>query len=299
MQPPWGQDLLALGPFVIRMYAICILSGALLGGWLGSYRARIRGHNPQIVWDWLVVGIVLGVVGARAWFVASSWETYKNGSLFDMINTTKGGMAIHGGIAGAVLTIVIMAWRTKSNLLDWLDITAPCLSVGQALGRWGNFFNQEAYGGPVNNGLPWNLNIPAAKRLPTTEQYGPEVRFHPTFLYESLWNIGVLFAIVFIERRVRLRKGDSILLYGVLYSVGRFWIEALRVDKLCTGGIGGADCGTSFSTARLVSVIAIVVCSALFVGRRIVRRNPPAAAYQDLSNPWQPTVAPSAVKVEV
>ena len=300
MQPPFGPNLLELGPFVVRLYAVSILSGAMLGGWLGSYRARIRGHSPQIVWDWLIVGLVLGIAGARIWYVASSWETYKNGPLIDMINTTKGGMAIHGAIVGAALTVVLMVWRTKANLLDWMDILAPGLSVGQAVGRWGNFFNHEAYGGPVSNGLPWNLDIPADKRLPGTTQYGPEVRFHPTFLYESLWNLGVLLVIVLAERRWRLRKGDSFLIYGVLYSIGRFWIEALRVDKLCTdGGVGGIDCGSSLSTARLTSIVLIVVCSALFAGRRIVRRDPPAAAYQDLAHPWEPAPPVSKATVQI
>jgi phosphatidylglycerol:prolipoprotein diacylglycerol transferase len=300
MQPPFGPDLIRIGWFAVRFYAVCILSGAMLGGWLGAYRARIRGYSPQIVWDWLIVGLILGVAGGRIWYVASSWDRYKDGSFLNMINTTNGGLAIHGAIVGASLTVVLMVLRTKANLFDWMDILAPGLSVGQAVGRWGNFFNQEAYGGPVNNGLPWNLNIPAGKRLPGTEQYGPEVRFHPTFLYESLWNLGVLLAIVLIERRWRLRKGDSFLIYGVLYSIGRFWIEALRVDKLCTnGGVGGIDCGSSLSTARLTSIVLIVVCSALFVGRRLVRRNPPAAAYQDLTHPWEPTAAPASAAVQI
>lgn len=287
MQPPFGPNLLELGPLVVRMYAIAILSGAMLGGWLGAFRAQIRGYNPNIVWDWLVVGIFLGVAFARVWYVASSWQSFKGKPFLDYINTTKGGIAIHGAIVGAALTVLLAAWRTKTNVLNWLDILAPCLSVGQAVGRWGNFFNQEAYGGPVDNGLPWNLNIEPQHRVLGTEQYPPETRFHPTFLYESLWNLGVLFAIIWLERRFRgkLRRGDSFLIYGVLYSIGRFWIEALRVDKLCTGGIGGAVCNDGLSTARLTSIVLIVVCSLLFVGRRIISRKPPASAYQPI-NPW-------------
>ncbi|MFD3164440.1 prolipoprotein diacylglyceryl transferase [Herpetosiphon sp. NSE202] len=290
MQPPFGPNLLELGPIIIRMYAIAILSGAMMGGWLGAHRARARGYNPNIVWDWLIVGLILGVAGGRIWYVASSWPQYRDGPFIDMINTTKGGLAIHGAIVGAVLTVIIASWRTKTNALTWMDIMAPCLSVGQAIGRWGNFFNNEAYGGPVNNGLPWNLNIPAQYRIRGTEQYDAATRFHPTFLYESFWNLGVLFAIVFIERRFRgrLRNGDSLLIYGVLYSIGRFWIEDLRVDKLCTGGVGGAACGDSLSTARLTSIVLIVGCSSLFVLRRALQRRPPASSYQQWDNPWQP-----------
>ncbi|HEY1012411.1 MAG TPA: prolipoprotein diacylglyceryl transferase, partial [Herpetosiphonaceae bacterium] len=196
-------------------------------------------------------------------------------------------------IVGASLTVVYYSWRLKLNLLDWMDILAPCLSVGQAVGRWGNFFNNEAYGGATANGLPWNLNIPAENRIGETKALDATARFHPTFLYESLWNLGVLWAVIALERRWgrRLRRGDSFLVYGVLYSIGRFWIEDLRVDKLCTTGAGGAVCGGGLSTARLTSIILIVVCGALFVGRRLVRRDPPASAFQPLDRPWSPVEA--------
>ncbi len=290
MQPPFGPNLISLGPLHIRLYAVCILSGAILGAWLGSYRGRARGYNPNHAWDGLTLGLALGVIGGRAWYVASSWPSYRDASWLTIINPANGGMAIHGAIVGAMLTIIIYCTWHKLNVLDWFDIMAPCLSVGQAVGRWGNFFNREAYGGPVDNGLPWNLKIPMEYRIGSTKNDPPETLYHPTFLYESLWNLGVLAAIIFIERRwgKRLRRGDSLLIYGVLYSIGRFWIEDLRVDKLCTSGVGGANCTTGLSTARLTSVIAIGVCTAIFILRRIVRRNPPASSYQPLGHPWMP-----------
>jgi phosphatidylglycerol---prolipoprotein diacylglyceryl transferase len=290
MSPPFGPNLVALGPFIIRFYAICILAGAIVGAWLGTYRAQARGYNPKLVWDGLSVGLLLGIAGGRMWYVASSWPMYRDASLLTIINPANKGLAIHGAIAGAVVTILFYSYRWKLNVLDWLDILAPGLSIGQAIGRWGNFFNQEAYGSPTTNGLPWNLAIAPESRVGVTAQYPPETRFHPTFLYESLWSLGVLGILLWLERRWphRLRRGDTFLLYGILYSVGRFWIEDLRVDKLCTGGIGGMSCTDSMSTARLTSIVLITVCGALFVGRRLLHRNPPASSFQAAAIPWSP-----------
>ncbi|HEY1015922.1 MAG TPA: prolipoprotein diacylglyceryl transferase, partial [Herpetosiphonaceae bacterium] len=298
MKPPWGPHLLELGPLIIRMYAICILGGAMVAAWLGSYRARSRGYAPHIAWDGLTLGLILGVAGARIWYVASSWPRYRDASWLTIINPANKGMAIHGAIVGAALTVLICARRWKLNVLDWMDILAPALSVGQAIGRWGNFFNQEAYGRQATNGLPWNLDIAAENRIGDTAKLDAAARFHPTFLYESLWNLGVLWAIIAVERRWgrRLRRGDSFLIYGAMYSIGRFWIEDLRVDKLCTSGVGSGSCGDSLSTARLTSIILIAVCGALFAGRRLIRRDPPPSAFQPLDRPWRPADQQAAAR---
>ena len=298
MQPPFGPNIIDIGPLQVRWYAVCILAGAMLGAWLGSYRARARGYAPNHAWDGLMLGLILGILGGRIWYVISAWPTFEGRNLLYILNPQSGGLAIHGAIIGAMLTVVIYSTWHKLNILDWFDILAPCLSVGQAIGRWGNFFNREAYGGPVDNGLPWNLHIPAAYRISGTSQYPEDTRFHPTFLYESLWNVGVLVAIVWIEQRwgKRLRRGDSLLIYGILYSIGRFWIEALRVDKLCTTGIKGIACEGGLSTARLTSIVAIVVCAAILAGRRLARPNPPQHAYQPLDRPWvEPTTTAQKV----
>jgi phosphatidylglycerol:prolipoprotein diacylglycerol transferase len=157
-------------------------------------------------------------------------------------------------------------------LLTWLDICLPTMLVGQAIGRWGNFFNQEAYGRPTT--LPWGLDIPPERRIPPYDnlaQYPPSTRFHPTFLYESLWDAGALLVILHLERRWRsqLKPGDSALLYGVLYSAGRFFTEGLRTDSLCVGAYTlDGSCSGGLRIAQLVSLGAFVVCGLFLAWRR-------------------------------
>jgi phosphatidylglycerol:prolipoprotein diacylglycerol transferase len=147
------------------------------------------------------------------------------------------------------------------------------MAIGQAFGRWGNFFNQEAYGRPTT--LPWGLRIDPEHRIApyNAEPYGEATRFHPTFLYESLWNFGVVAALFWIERRFRRRllSGDIVMLYGILYSIGRFWIEGLRTDSLCIDGVGGS-CEGALRTAQVVSIVAIGVLSAILAFRHLRHR---------------------------
>jgi phosphatidylglycerol:prolipoprotein diacylglycerol transferase len=151
------------------------------------------------------------------------------------------------------------------------------MALAQAIGRWGNFFNQEAYGRPTT--LPWGLRIDADHRIGPYRDpavYGEATRFHPTFLYESLWNAGVVAALLLMERRFQShwRTGDTFLLYGILYSLGRVWIEGLRTDSLCSNGVGGS-CDGALRTAQVVSLLVILVFSAVYVYRH--RRRPPTA----------------------
>ncbi|KPV50533.1 diacylglyceryl transferase, partial [Kouleothrix aurantiaca] len=189
----------------------------------------------------------------------------------EIINPQGGGLAIHGAIIGALIAVLIYTRRNKLPLLTWLDICMPTLLVGQAIGRWGNFFNQEAYGRPTT--LPWGLDIPPGHRIPPYDnltQYPPSTRFHPTFLYESLWDAGALLLVLWIERRfrARLRPGDSALLYGVLYSAGRFFTEGLRTDSLCVGACTlDGSCTGGLRIAQLVSLASLLVCGAILAWR--------------------------------
>lgn len=275
MRPPTGPyivDQLFGVPFLtLRWYGVLIVSGALLAGMLAARRARSRGEDPEHVWNLLLLGMLLGVIGARAYYVAFEWPRYAGRPLLEIINPQGGGLAIHGALLGAVVAAVYYTRRYHLQLLTWLDICLPTFLVGQAVGRWGNFFNQEAYGRPTT--LPWGLDIPADHRVPPYDdltQYPVSTRFHPTFLYESIWNIGALGLILWLERqfRNRLRAGDSALMYGVLYSLGRFFTEGLRTDSLCVGPYTlDGSCAGGLRIAQLVSLAAVVVCGAALVWR--------------------------------
>ena len=262
MHPPDDVYLIyqLFGFLTIRWYAVFILGGALIATWFGARRTERRGHNPEHAWNILMVGLVAGIAFARAWYVFFEWPRFQGQSLLYIINPANGGLAMHGVILGAVLSTWLYTLLNRLALLEWLDLAAPCLPLAQAIGRWGNFFNQEAYGRPTT--LPWGLHIDPEHRIPPFNDlatYGEATRFHPTFLYESLWNAGVVIVLLLVERRFRrqLRLGDLFLLYLIFYSLGRIWIEGLRTDSLCTDGVGGS-CAGALRTAQVVSLVVIV-----------------------------------------
>jgi phosphatidylglycerol:prolipoprotein diacylglycerol transferase len=263
LYPPTGPYLINFPIFgfalQVRWYGVLIIGGAMLAAWLAARRAERRGYDPEDVWNLLLLGLVLGIAGARAYYVAFEWERYADQPLLNIINPQGGGLAIHGAIIGAVLAAFIYTRRKKLPFVEWLDICLPTMLLAQALGRWGNFFNQEAYGRPTS--LPIGVWIDQDHRLPPyndTQLYPPDQLFHATFLYESIWNIAGLGLILWLERRLKnwLRVGDSALLYAIVYGAGRFWIEGLRTDSLCTNGIGG-ECAGALRAAQVVSLLLI------------------------------------------
>lgn len=275
MRPPTGPNIIdhVFGlPFLtVRWYGVFIVSGAILAGALAVRRARAHGIAEEHVWNQLFLGMVLGIIGARVYYVAFEWGRYANRSLLEIANPQGGGLAIHGAIIGALIAVLFYTRRHRIPMLIWLDICVPTLLVGQAIGRWGNFFNQEAYGRPTS--LPWGLDIATDRRVPPYDnlvQYPESTRFHPTFLYESIWDGGALLLILWLERRsrTRLKPGDSALLYGVLYSAGRFVTEGLRTDSLCVGAYTlDGSCTGGLRIAQLVSLGAFVLCGLLLAWR--------------------------------
>jgi phosphatidylglycerol---prolipoprotein diacylglyceryl transferase len=254
-------------PLSVRWYGVIIMAGALLAANLAARRAAGRNIDPEHVWNQLMLGLLLGIAGARIYYVAFEWERFAANPL-SALNLTTGGIAIHGGILGAALAGLIYTWRNKINFWQWADICMPTFLLAQGIGRWGNFFNQEAYGRPTT--LPFGVIIDDVNRVPPYTNmalYPRETLFHATFLYESIWNIvgaGLLF---WLDRRHgqgasasrrRLRPGDLLFLYLIIYSSGRLWIEGLRIDSLCGNGVGG-ECDGSFRVAQIVSAIFILV----------------------------------------
>jgi phosphatidylglycerol:prolipoprotein diacylglycerol transferase len=282
MGPTLIDHLFGLPFLTVRWYAICILTGALLAALVAARRAVARGEDPRHVQSLLTWGLVIGVFCARLYYVAFEWRRYADQSLLTILNPQGGGLAIHGALLGAALVTVVYTWRAGLNLLRWLDICVPTVLLGQALGRWGNFFNEEAYGRPTT--LPWGLDIPLTKRIaPYTDLtiYPASARFHPTFLYESLWDLSAFSLIIALERRwgARFKPGDSALLYGMIYSIGRFWVEGLRTDSLCVGAYTlDGSCVGGLRIAQLVSLGIAGSCALVLLGRHLVgrrRQTPP------------------------
>ncbi|MCS6992808.1 MAG: prolipoprotein diacylglyceryl transferase [Anaerolineales bacterium] len=258
--------------FVLYYYGLIIMSGALAGGWLATRQAAWRGHDPEIVWDlliWLVIG---GVIGARLWhvftpspsLVAQGIDTmYYLTHPFDLINLRKGGLGLPGGVIGGAVALYLFARRHRLSFAEWTDIAAPSLALGQAIGRWGNYFNQELYGAPTN--LPWKLYIDPQHRLPGFAQVE---YYHPLFLYESLWNLGNLFLLLWLGRRFadRLKPGDVFLAYLVVYPLGRFLLEFLRLDSAQIAGVN--------ANQTLMLLVMIGAAAALLWRHPLVMRKP-------------------------
>ena len=288
MYPPDDRYVIyqLFGLLTIHWYAVCILGGALLAAWFGARRAAAHGYDPDHAWNILAIGLITSIACARAWYVAAEWSSFAQRRdsyastwrwlLFDVANPQTGGIAIQGAIVGAVIGCFIYTRMNQLDFLQWIDYGAPCMSIGQTIGRWGNFFNQEAYGRPMGTPQPWGLRIDPDRRLHQYQdltQYPESTRFHPTFLYESVWNLLVLIALLVVERRLRhwLRKGDLFLFYAIFYSIGRFFIESLRTDSLCTSGIGG-ECENALRLAQVTALVTIAVCGAILAVRHL-RRN--------------------------
>ncbi|NEN90237.1 MAG: prolipoprotein diacylglyceryl transferase [Okeania sp. SIO3H1] len=229
-----GPIIFELGPLAVRWYGLLIATAVLIGVTLSQYLAKRRHVNPDLLGD-LVVWLVLAAIpGARLYYVLFEWEKYQQNPI-DMIAIWKGGIAIHGAIIGGAIAALIFARINKISFWQLADLVAPSLILGQAIGRWGNFFNSEAFGSPTD--LPWKLYIPAERRPPELVNFD---YFHPTFLYESLWNLMVFGLLLFLffrdlRGRYRLKVGTLFLVYMAAYSSGRIWIEGLRTDSLMLG----------------------------------------------------------------
>ena len=223
-----------LGPLSVRWYGFLIASAVLLGVTLAQVLAPKRGLNPDLIGDFAIWGLLGAIPMARLYYVAFQWQAYADRPA-QVFAIWRGGIAIHGAILGGVLAGLLFARRQGISFWQLFDIITPSIILGQAIGRWGNFFNSEAFGRPTD--LPWKLYIPQAMRPP---QYLQEAYFHPTFLYESLWNLFVFALLLWLffqgqRGKLRLKPGTLFLSYAIAYSLGRLAIEGLRMDSLMLG----------------------------------------------------------------
>ncbi|MBW4652815.1 MAG: prolipoprotein diacylglyceryl transferase [Kaiparowitsia implicata GSE-PSE-MK54-09C] len=229
-----GPDLVEIGPITLRWYGLLIASSVILGLTLAQRLGDRRQINSDLIGDlaiWLVIG---AIPAARLYYVLFEWENYAQNPA-TALAIWQGGIAIHGAILGGLLAMLLFSRRHRISFWQLGDVVAPSLALGQAIGRWGNFFNSEAFGRPTD--LPWKLYIPLAQRPPSYTQFE---YFHPTFLYESLWNVGVLTLLLVLffagaRNRLPLKLGTILLVYLIAYGAGRFWIEGLRMDSLMLG----------------------------------------------------------------
>jgi phosphatidylglycerol---prolipoprotein diacylglyceryl transferase len=222
----------------IKWYGILIASGMLLAMLIIYKRAPRHKIDPERMIDLSLIVIPLSVIGARLYYVFSNWDYY-DGDIMKMLDIRSGGLAIHGGLIIGVMTGIFLARRWQIRPLNLLDLGMPAVVLAQSIGRWGNYFNQEAYGIPTN--LPWAINVDG-------------VMVHPTFLYESIWCFLLFLLLSYVDRR-RAFEGQVFLLYGILYSFERFFVEWLRIDSLMIG---------PFRTAQVVSLIVFISFTFLY-----------------------------------
>lgn len=256
-QSPGSEIPLPLGPLTLRWYGLLIASAVLIGLYLSSWLAKQRKLENGLISDLLPLLVLFSVIGARIYYVAFEWRNYA-GSPLKALAIWEGGIAIHGALIAGTLTLILFCRWRRQPFWDVLDVLVPSVALGQAIGRWGNFFNSEAFGVPTD--LPWKLFIPTSSR---PLLYSDAEFFHPTFLYESIWNL-LLFIVLIavfrtgIKRSGRVPAGAMSCLYLIGYSLGRVWIEGLRIDPLCIGALPPA-CDGGVRIAQLMSgVLALL-----------------------------------------
>ncbi len=224
---PPSPIIFEAGPFAMRWYGLCIALGIAVGTFVVSRELARKGYDGALALDALFFVVPLGFIGARVYHVLTDYELYADDPFPGVFEVWNGGLGIYGAVVGGFLGVLIFARIRGISALMFADAAAPGLILAQAIGRWGNYFNQELFGRPSD--LPWAIRIAPENR---PDGFADAQAFHPTFLYESIWNVLVFFVLLYVARRFasRLKDGDVFLLYVSLYSVGRFFVEALRID---------------------------------------------------------------------
>lgn len=267
---PLDRVMLELGPFTIYWYGVIIASGALLGIYLAMREAERLGWERDLIIDFVVFAIPIAIISARIFYVFFEFDRYVNEPFWKMFAIWEGGIAIHGAVLGGVLTAIVFSRIKNISFWKLADIIAPSLILGQAIGRWGNFMNQEAHGGPVSEET-YNNFLQYLPDFIMNQMTIGGVMYHPTFLYESAWNL-LIFAFLLLLRKYNPLRGEIFLNYLIFYSIGRFFIEGLRTDSLYI--VEG------LRTAQVLSASLIVLAIILIIYRR--KTGMETARYLDL-----------------
>lgn len=262
-----GKNISIFG-FSIAYYGIVIVTGMMIAIWIAQREAKRTGQNPEQYLDLAMIGIAAGILGARIYYVIFAWDYYKD-DLLSIFNIRQGGLAIYGGIIGACIAVVIYSRKKKQNFSLLMDTASMSIVFGQIMGRWGNFFNREAFGDYTNNLFAMQLPVSAVRANEITQKMWDHVvtvngveyiQVHPTFLYESLWNVGVLLFLFWFRKRKKF-NGEVFLMYLIGYGLGRIWIEGLRTDQLLLPVVG-------LPVSQLLSGCFVVGCTILVVWKR-------------------------------
>lgn len=223
----------------IMWYGILITLGIAIATIICCKRAPKHDLTSDNIINFVIICIPAAVIGARLYYVVFNWDMY-SGDMLKILNIRLGGLAIHGGLIFGLGSAAVLCALWKIRPLNVMDLAAPCIAIAQSVGRWGNYFNSEAHGGPTD--LPWGVEIDG-------------MTYHPTFLYESIWCFMLFFFLIYVDNR-RKFEGQTILLYGILYSVERFFVEGLRTDSLMIG---------PFRQAQVLSLAVIIICTAFYL----------------------------------
>jgi len=249
-------------PFHIYFYGILITLGVVAAAVVGQFEAKRRGLNPEIILDMLFWLVIAGIIGARVWHILTPPPSMVERGIttmyyfthpLEMLAIRNGGLGIPGAVIGGVIALWVYSRKYKLDFLTWADIAAPGLALAQAIGRWGNFFNQELYGAPTN--VPWKLFIDSAHRLPGYESIS---YYHPLFFYEFLWNLANAIFLLFMGRKFSklLKTGDLLWIYMIMYPIGRFFLDFLRMDA---SEVAGINANQSFMVLVAISAVIILI----------------------------------------
>lgn len=262
------RNSISIGGFEIAFYGIIIGIGMLTGLYMAQKDARRRGQDPELYLDFALYAIIFSIIGARLYYVIFDWELYKDNPI-EIFNLRGGGLAIYGGIIGAVLTLIVFTKVRKVSFFSMADTGCIGLITGQIIGRWGNFFNCEAFGGYTDSLLAMRLKMSLVNPSMISQELlyhrivenGVEyIQVHPTFLYESVWNLGVLAFLLWYRKRKKF-DGEILWMYLLGYGLGRAWIEGLRTDQLLFFG-------TEIPVSQALSMVLVAAASAVIIWKR-------------------------------